>query len=229
VCSIESCTVSYVSGSGIELADGCRDCLVQDNHIFDVSANGVMVGGPNIDNRVPSGNLVSNNHVHACGREYYGAIGIWVGFAKNTVISHNLVHDLPYTGVSVGWEWSSQPNPCKNNILEFNHIYDVLNRLCDGGCIYTLGYQPGTVIRENHLHGANRSSLAQGAPNNGIFIDQSSKGYLFERNVIYDTSAEAIRFNQSQRDWHQWEQNYIGEQAIVQQEAKEIIDKAGLR
>ena len=146
MCSIESCTVSYVSGSGIELADGCRDCLVQDNHIFDVSANGVMVGGPNIDNRLPSGNLVSNNHVHACGREYYGAIGIWVGFAKNTGISHNLVHDLPYTGVSVGWEWGLYPNTrIKNNIVEFNHIYDVLNQLRDGGCIYTLGYQPGRL------------------------------------------------------------------------------------
>ena len=73
---------------------------------------GVMVGGPNIDNRSPS-----NNHVHACGREYYGAIGIWVGFAKNTGISHNLVHDLPYTGVSVGWEWGMYPNTrIKNNI-----------------------------------------------------------------------------------------------------------------
>ena len=99
------------------------------------------------------------------GREYYGAIGIWVGFAKNTGISHNLVHDLPYTGVSVGWEWGLYPDTrIKNNLVKFNHIYDVFNQLCDGGYIYTLGYQPGTVIRDNHLHHANRKSKTKSAP-----------------------------------------------------------------
>jgi len=228
-CSIQGCTVAHLSGSGIELADGCQDCLVQGNHVLDVSANGVMVGGPKIDRRVPSGNRVSNNHVHACGREYYGAIGIWVGFARKTTVSHNLVHGLPYTGVSVGWEWNPQPTPCTGNVVELNHIYDVMNRLCDGGCIYTLGFQPGTVIRDNHLHGVHRSAMAQGAPNNGMFIDQGSKGYLFERNVIYDTSAELIRFNQCQRDWHQWKENHVGEQTAVQESGKEIIEKAGLQ
>jgi hypothetical protein len=114
-------------------------------------------------------------------------------------------------------------------VIEYNHVYDVMNRLCDGGCIYTLGFQPGTIIRGNHLHGVHRSPMAQGAPNDGMFIDQGSKGYLFERNVIYDTAAAPIRFNQCQRDWHTWNDNHIGEEAEVKKTGKEIIEKAAVR
>ena len=228
-CSIVDCIVSHLGGSGIELADGCRDCLVRGNQVSDCSANGIMVAGPSIDARVPNGCRIESNHVHSCGREFYGSIGIWVGYAKGTIVSHNLVHGLPYTGISVGWEWNAQPRPCKENVIEFNHVFDVMNRLCDGGCIYTLGFQPGTIIRGNHLHGVHRSSMAQGAPNNGMFIDQGSKGYLFEENVIYDTASEPIRFNQCQKEWHTWRKNHIGEEAEVKESGKQIVEKAGLK
>lgn len=228
-CSIRDCVADHLGGSAIELADGCRDCLIEGNRVFDVSANGIMVGGPKIEQRVPDGCRVANNHIFACGREFYGAIGIWVGFARATRVAHNLVHDLPYTGISVGWEWNDSPTPCKENLVEWNHVYDVMNRLCDGGCIYTLGFQPGTILRGNHLHAVHRSPMAQGAPNNGMFIDQGSKGYLFAENVIYDTAAEFVRFNQCQRDWHTWEDNHIGEEAEVRKSGRETIAAAGLQ
>jgi hypothetical protein len=85
--------------------------------------------------------------------------------------------DLPYTGISLGWQWNPEPTPCQENTIEYNHVYDVMNRLCHGGCIYTWGFQPGTVIRGNHLHDVHRSCYAQGAPNNGTFIDEGSKGF----------------------------------------------------
>ncbi len=227
-CRVEDCVVARLGGTGVELSDRCRHNTIRGNHVFDASANGVMVGGAREESNVPEQNEVSNNHVHACGREYYGAIGIWVGFARQATISHNLVHDLPYSGISVGWEWNPNPTSCQQNRIEANHVYDVMNRLCDGGCIYTLGFQPGTVIRANHLHDVHRSRYAQGAPNNGMFIDQGSKGYLFEKNVIYNTAAELVRFNQCQRDWHTWQDNHIGDSAEVKASGKEIIAKAGL-
>ena len=227
-CSVEDGVLARIGGCGVEAAMGCRENLIQGNQIFDVSANGILVDGPNVEAEVPKGNRVINNHVHACGREFYGAVGIWVGFAQGTVVAHNLVHDLPYTGISVGWEWTPQPTVCKENRIEYNHVYDVMNRLCDGGCIYTLGLQPGTVIRGNHLHDVHRSRLAQGAPNNGMFIDEGSKGFLFERNVIYRTAAELVRFNACNRDWHTWRNNFIGDSEISQTDAKEIMAQAGL-
>lgn len=226
--SIEDGALAHLGGCGVELVTSCHDNLIQGNHVFDVSGNGVMLGGPTSEAEVPKRNRIANNHVHACGVEYYGAVGIWLGFAQQAVVAHNLVHDLPYSGISVGWQWNPEPTPCKENVIEGNHVYDVMNRLCDGGCIYTLGFQPGTVIRGNHLHDVHRSRYAQGAPNNGMFIDQGSKGYLFERNVIYNTSAELVRFNQCQRDWHTWRDNRFGQEAEVKESGKDIIAKAGL-
>lgn len=221
-CSVTDGALLHLGGCGIELGEGCVDCAVEGNHVADIAANGINVGGG-----VPKGNRVVNNHVESCGQLFYGAVGIWVGIAERTTVAHNLVHDLPYTGISVGWEWSTRPTPCRENVVEFNHVYKVMNRLCDGGCIYTLGWQPGTVIRGNHLHGVHRSQFAQGAPNNGMFIDEGSKGFLFEKNVIYDTSAELVRFNQCQQDWHTWRDNHFGDREKVLAAGKATVDAAG--
>ncbi|MGA2258386.1 MAG: right-handed parallel beta-helix repeat-containing protein [Thermoguttaceae bacterium] len=227
-CSVEDGVLAHLGGCGVEIAMGCRENLIQGNGVFDVSANGILVSGPNAEAEMPKGNHVSNNHVHACGVEFYGAVGIWAGITQGTVISHNLIHHLPYTGISVGWQWNPQPTACKENRIEYNHVFDVMNRLRDGGCIYTLGFQPGTVIRGNHVHDVHRSVFAQGAPSNGMFIDEGSKGFLFERNVIYRTAAELVRFNACNRDWHTWRDNYIGDSEINKTGAKEIMAQAGL-
>jgi hypothetical protein len=226
-CRVDDGALTCLGGCGIELANGCRNNRIMGNHVHEVGSNGINVGGPNDDKLVPRDNQVVNNHVHACGQDDYGAVGIWVGMSQRATIAHNLVHDLPYTGISVGWQWNPQPTACRENLIERNHVFDVMNRLCDGGCIYTLGLQPGTIIRGNHLHDVHRSSLAQGAPNNGMFIDEGSKGFLFEENVIYNTSAELVRFNQCQKDWHTWKNNHFGDPATVKQAGKGIIGKAG--
>jgi hypothetical protein len=227
-CSFENGVLACLGGCGLELADGCRGNLVQGNHIYEVGSNGINVGGPNDEQLAPRDNRVLNNCVRACGQDDYGAVGIWVGMSQRTRVAHNLVHDLPYTGISVGWQWNPQPTACKEHLIEYNHVYDVMKRLCDGGCIYTLGFQPGTVIRGNHLHDVLRSQFAQGAPNNGMFIDEGSKGFLFEQNVIYNTSAELVRFNQCQKEWHTWRNNHFGDPSVVKQSGKDTIAKAGL-
>ena len=209
-CSVENGSIAHLGGCGIELEKRCQNNLIQGNDVFDISGNGIQLGGPKDEKEVPKDNRVANNHVHDCGIDYSGAVGIWAGFTEGTVIAHNLVHALPYTGISCGWQWDPKPTPAKRNTLSFNHIYDVMNRLGDGGGIYTLGFQPGTIIRGNHIHDVHRSAYCQAAPNNGMFIDEGSKGLLFEGNVIYRTSSEPVRFNQCARDWHTWKDNQFG-------------------
>jgi len=215
--------VAHTGGSGVYFSDGSRNCRFAGNHVHDIGANGIMLAGPNNEKLVPTNNRIRNNYIHDTGVEYFGACGIWVGFAEGTTIAHNLIHDTPYTGISVGWQWNPAPTACKRNLLEANHVYDVMKTLADGGCIYTLGYQPGTVLRGNLLHDVHRSAHTHGgAPNNGVFVDEGSKGFLFERNVIYKTHGAPVRFNQCRREWHTWKDNVFdppGDKAnkIVQQ------------
>lgn len=209
-CSVRDGAIAHLGTGGIELVEGCRNCTIEGNHVHDISANGVMLGGPKDEAGVPKDCRVANNHVHAIGTEYHGAVAIWVGFAQRALIAHNEIHDTPYTGISLGWQWNPQPTPARENIIEWNHVYDVMKHLGDGGCIYTLGFQPGTQIRFNHLHDVRRSPFNQGAPNNGMFIDEGSKGFHFERNVIYRTAHQPVRFNQCAREWHTWKDNVEG-------------------
>ncbi len=209
-CSVRDGAIGHLGTGGIELVDGCSKCTLEGNHIFDISANGVMLGGPKTEDLVPKDCRIANNHVHATGVEYMGAIGIWVGFAQRALVAHNELHHTPYTGISLGWQWNPQPTPCRENTIEANHIYDVMKNLGDGGGIYTLGFQPGTVLRGNHIHDVRRSRFNQAAPNNGMFIDEGSKGFLFERNVIYATAHQAVRHNQNRAEWHTWRDNHFG-------------------
>ena len=65
--------------------------------------------------------------------------------------------------------------------------------LGDGGGIYTLGWQPGSVIEGNDIHDILRSKLNHASDNNGIFMDEGSKGYLVKNNTIRNTAHTCIR------------------------------------
>ena len=177
----------------------------------------------------PVGNEISNCHIRRCGTDSFGGVGIFVAFSADTKITHNVIHDLPYSGVSVGYRWTTELTSQVRCIVENNHIFDVTSKLADGAGIYTLGYQPGTVFRGNHIHNVDRSAFAHGgAPNNGLFIDHGSKGLVFDSNVVHATSGDTVRFNKNQSDWHEWKSNFLGDLEAKKSDAKAIIKNAGI-
>ncbi len=184
-----------VDGSGIALGAGCERVELLRCTVEEAGANGIDLGLPGAQGALPRGLRVEGCLVRRCGRLYGGAVGVWVGFAEAAVIRGNEITELPYTGLSLGWAWHDEPLPGGGHLVERNHIHDVMRLLSDGGCIYTLGRQPGTVIRANHLHGVPRH--AGRAPSNGVFVDQGSTELLLEGNWIHDVGHAAIRFHMS--------------------------------
>jgi hypothetical protein len=241
----ERCRFAHLNNSGIGFGPGCRRNAVVGCLIEDIGGNGVMIGwrgAGRLENRpdgmldsdwmdptdAPASNEVSNCVIQQCGADSRGAVGIFVAFSADTRVAHNVIHDLPYTGVSIGYRWDTTPTSQVRSVAEYNHIYDVMKTLADGGGIYTLGFQPGTVLRGNLIHDVHRSAFAHGgAPNNGFFIDEGSKGFLFESNVVHKTSGESVRFNQCQREWHTWKGNAFDGDATAELIAA-AADRAGL-
>ena len=196
-CSFTNCEIGLTGGNGIYITEGSRHVSIEKCEIRDIGGNGVMVGTA-YDPKSESSALVQNVilegcDVHMAGRHYDSAVGIWQGFAANCELSGNEVYDLPYTGISIGWQWNPLPTSSRENLVADNHIHDVMKMLGDGGGIYTLGYQPGTIIRNNEIHDILRSELNHASPNNGMFIDEGSSGYLVEGNHIYRVSHTCIR------------------------------------
>ena len=99
---------------------------------------------------------MTDNHLYRLGRVYPPAVGVLVLQSGQNRIAHNHIHDLYYTAISVGWNWGYQETPCRDNIVEFNHMHDVgQSMLSDMGAVYTLGIQKGTAIRNNLIHDVN--------------------------------------------------------------------------
>ncbi len=207
-CALERCRLEHLGGSGVWFRRACRNNRVAHCVIRDVAANGVNVGEtqvhvPSADavaagsalSPVSQGNAITHCRISRCGALYYGAVGVWVGMAKATEISANEIRNLPYTGVSVGWNWSPAKTVCEGHLVASNHIHHVMQLLSDGGGIYTLGRQPGTVLRGNIIHDVPANSGR--AESNGMFIDEGSTELLIESNVIYNTARSPIRFHQA--------------------------------
>jgi hypothetical protein len=134
-------------------------------------------------------------------------VGIWAGVTEATRIEHNEVHDLPYSGISVGWSWNPDPTACRDNTIAHNHVHHVMKTLVDGGGIYTLGAQPGTVVRGNRIHDLKRGPWAErGGPIYGLYLDQGSKGFRIEDNVIRNV-PRPLRLNRCKKAWHTWQNN----------------------
>ncbi|BAY12871.1 right-handed parallel beta-helix repeat-containing protein [Calothrix sp. NIES-2098] len=183
-CTWQNCQIMNVSNYGIEFANGCANNSVISCQISDLGAGGVKVtqGASSIQ--------VINSHIHNGGTIFHSAVGILVMNSPNNLISRNHIHDFYYTGISVGWTWGYQASLTKNNIIEFNHIHHI-GRLSNGdgpllndkGGIYTLGVQPGTIIRGNIIHDIDAYSYGGW----GIYLDEGSSQIVVKNNLIYRT------------------------------------------
>jgi len=206
-CTFTNCTFTRLGGSAIWFSAGCNDCSVSDSHFEDISGNAVMVGDGRdrqVDGQVwwrtapeqtAQGNSVVNNTITAIGKQFYGAVGIWCGFTAETVISGNHLYNLPYTGISVGWEWSPIPTPSRDNNLTGNHIHHIMQTLSDGGGIYMLGLQPGSALTGNLIHDV-PVNIGR-AESNGMFLDEGATDLVISDNIIYNIAKSPLRFHRA--------------------------------
>lgn len=148
-----------------------------------------------LPHQVATANTLLNNTITLCGRQFYGAVGIWCGFVAETLFKNNHIFDLPYTGISVGWEWSPAPTPCRENHIEGNHIHHIMKVLSDGGGIYMLGLQPGSTITGNLIHDVTLN--AGRAESNGMFLDEGTTDVTVSENIIYNIAKSPLRFHRA--------------------------------
>lgn len=204
-CTFFDCSVSHVAGFGVDVQRGCWRNAFVGCHFFDMGAGGIRVGmerhrnyadlvslnkeemgfgeladtpDPVLDVDLPRGKttLIENCHIHDGGKVFFGGPGVLIQDSGHNVVRHNWIHHMPYTGVSVGWEWGYAPTFTNGNIVEYNHIHHIgLDLMSDLGGIYTLGRQPGAIIRNNYIHNVTGG--------HGTYTDAGSSFMLWENNV----------------------------------------------
>jgi hypothetical protein len=160
----EGNTFEHLGAAGLEIGRGSRKNVIFNNVFRDISANGLVIG----DNRdhhpfvrdLIKDNHVDNNLVTQVAREYRDCTGISVFFTEHTVLTHNHIHDVPYSGLNMGWGWGRYDpeergrgygvsTSQRNCLVSHNLIHDVMRELEDGGAIYSLAAHPGLRIVHN--------------------------------------------------------------------------------
>lgn len=195
--SLKDIQFTCIGGHGPRFAAGCRDITLAGCVIRDCGGNGVMIGSTHdVDGAEQvRGITFTDSLIERVGHISAGAVGVWQGLAADCEISHNRIRDLSYTGISMGWQWSNEPTMAENNKVIGNHISNVMLLLGDGGGIYTLGNQPGSMVKGNYIHDIQRSPLNGASDNNGIYPDQGSSGITYTENVVHDTASSPVRFH----------------------------------
>jgi len=211
----ERCEFTRLGGAGIDIEFGSQNNAISGCRFHDISGSAVQIGGvtrndhhPDDPRMIVKNNTVANNHIQDCCVEYRGGVGVFVGYTDGTTVAHNEIHDLPYSGMSIGWGWGEEdagggaenyympfkyetPTPSGNNRIQCNHIHHVMRSLGDGGGIYTLGNMAGTGIRGNHIHDN------PGVPG-GIYLDEGSGFIEVTGNVVYNVHTPMNYNNRSQ-------------------------------
>jgi len=188
---VERCTFEHLGGSGIALSGPSWENEIEGNVLRDIASVGIIVGDILTEPPPPNDmthNVVRNNFVTDTGRDYYDAVGILVLHARQTQVTHNEVRNVPYTGISVGWGWGlpETDDLAKENHIESNLGAHDMQRLWDGGQVYTLSIQTDSSIAQNYFH---NSAGDTGEPGDfgGIYLDNGTQHYTVQSNVVTST------------------------------------------
>ena len=160
--SFDGCRFEHLGGSGLDYVEGCRGGMTTHCTFTDIAMNGYVCGSfspeglethlpyqPTDFREVCTGQRVEQSEFYDVTNEDWGCVAICAGYVSGITIEHNTIHDVSYTGISLGWGWNRDLVCMKNNKVHANLIYNYAQHMYDCAGIYTLGNQPGTVISEN--------------------------------------------------------------------------------
>jgi hypothetical protein len=150
-CRFHRLEIQDVAATGLSLGRGTVACTLEHSRIANCGGNGLTVGAADQNDPVRA-NTIDHCRISRAGRVFYGAVGIWIAFAQETTVSNSIISHMPYTGISCGWLWSPKPTVARAQRIVNNDIGHCMQILSDGGGIYTLGFQPDSVLKLSLIH-----------------------------------------------------------------------------
>ncbi len=208
-CAVTGGAIEHIGNYGIEVGVGCADIEITHNRITDIGAGGIRIGhffswetdgsgrmterGLRRKAAMPQGPhsrriTVADNDIAHGGRFTPEAVGVFVGDNADNQVVHNHIHDLFYSGISVGSVQDFGPSQARGNIIEHNHVHDIgQGMLSDLAGIYTCS-TPGSRIAYNIVHNVSRRDYGGW----GIYPDEGSHDMLIQKNLVYRCQDGAL-------------------------------------
>ncbi|MFB9660236.1 RICIN domain-containing protein [Glycomyces mayteni] len=194
---------------------GAKNILVTGNTFTASAGGGIVVGGVRPDAHHPSDPrmlnsdiTISDNSVYATALEYLDHAAILGTYATRLTIDHNYVSDMPYSGINIGFGWGANdpggsPEYQARGLYDFqpvyqtptasqyvnvtgNHVRNVVQKLFDAGCVYSLSAHPNSTISGNYCE--NSGQL-------GMYFDEGSRYFALTGNVFRNTYGQWVHAN----------------------------------
>ena len=194
-CRFKGCKFRNLGEYAINIGNGCRYNSITDCDIYNNGGGGIKIDGGDYYSPLSHRTgytLIENNRIHNNCLIYKSAIGIITMHSFSNRIAYNSIHDMEYSGISCGWVWGYAESVSKNNVIEYNHIYNLgSGDMSDMGGIYLLGVQPGTVVRGNHIHNIRKANYGGW----GIYLDEGSSHIVVEKNIVHHTASSPFNIH----------------------------------
>jgi hypothetical protein len=186
----EGCTFEHAGGAGAVFGRGTQSTTVETSTFSDIAESGIVLGLP-MDHHVARsspdyviGNTFTQNLLQDIGTVYWSGVGIMAFFTDSTTITHNEIHDVSYSGLSVGLGWGMWDyrgyNQYGQGCTDFNasacrldHGYNELQ--------YSGGTQSKGNIIANNLVYRVQQNLNDGG---GIYVQGAQLGSQILENVV---------------------------------------------
>jgi len=191
---------------------------VSGNLISDCGLHGVLMVGKDVGEGVVNDpgeqiydnkfNRIHNNHIHRAGALAGDSGGVYLYQSGDNDIAHNYVHDMPRYGIAMKGHASLNRDykdgfgnvaitpenywdfyTAKNNVVRFNHVFDVLKDSYDAGAITYRRSGLFNVIDNNRIHGVNPPANMDRLFPFGIYLDGGTTETTITNNVIYDVGT----------------------------------------
>ena len=198
---IINCDVTKLGTKGIVYEQGSKYCNIISNEVYDVALNGINVG-PIVAPINPFRNVesckINNNYVHDIGYDSPISSAVSMGISRNMELLHNVVTNVPYSGMHIGWGHDSY-RPTGSPTWNYEIAYNFINETCnaesfDAGSIYTLAAQqkPYDVIQSTIHHNYTKNHR------NGysyLYLDQGTTSTRWYKNVVDARDVYAYEFS----------------------------------
>ena len=191
----DGCVFQHMGATGLDYEWAVSDSKVSSCRFTDIGGSALLIGAfpdGGFETHVPfkpvnmeelcSDIQIQDNLITEVTNEDWGCVGIGAGYVKDITISHNEVSYVNYSGICVGWGWTLLESGMRNNRIEANYVHHFAQRLYDAGGLYTLSYQPGSVMHNNRIEYLVDAPYATNDRAFYIYFDEATDGYTVENN-----------------------------------------------
>ena len=199
-CTIQACRFVNTSGTGLRLDLTCLDNRVIDNEVAHTGGVGILLAGYGPGTKdVNKRNAVSNNWVHHIGEIYWASPAIMVWQSGENQVTHNLIHDTPYSGITVsgrtGWT-SETEDTFRAREVDLPAFNSLPGAASGSSAVHREWWQ----AREKYMHGRKnvvawneiRDVMQTLGDGNGIYISGTGKENHIYQNYIHHLDGDGV-------------------------------------